>query len=127
MATTMTCGQGLAHNAALPAKLADVLDAVATNLAVHVIALDPADDAGAQEIAAYESLTERHRGAAAELRLIAEEMLGYRDLPPAPHDEQALRSPVVAGAFDELVRVEAELADLLAQRAREWEALRASR
>ncbi len=126
MATQLTCGQGLAHNAALPAKLAELLDTVAHNLAAHVTALDPSEDAGAQEIAAYESLTDRHRGAATELRLIAEEMLGYRDLPPARHDPAALGSPAIVAAFEDLARVENELSELLALRAREWAALRST-
>jgi hypothetical protein len=126
MATPTTCGQGLASNAALPAKLAELLDTIADNLAAHVTALDPSEDAGAQEIAAYESLTDRHRGAATELRLIAEEMLGYRDLPPAGHDPAALGAPAIVAAFEDLVRVENELSELLEQRAREWAALRDS-
>ena len=121
MADAPTCGQGLAHNAALPAKLADVIDAVADNLVVHMTALDPADHAAAQELAAYTSLAERHRAIAADLRATADEMEGYRDLPTAPHDETVMSSPEVAAAFAGLVRVEAELAELLRARAREWE------
>lgn len=37
------CGEGLAHHAALPARLAELRSAVAENLEAHLTALDPND------------------------------------------------------------------------------------
>jgi len=45
-----TCGQGLAHNAAPPAKLAEVFAAVAEVLEIHLTALDPKDKGSRPEL-----------------------------------------------------------------------------
>ena len=81
-----TCGKGLAQNSALPAKLAEVIDAVGDNHAEHLTALDERDPAARVERDAYASLLAKQRIGAAQLRVIANEMAGYRDMPMAPHD-----------------------------------------
>ena len=43
-----TCGQGLAEHSALPAQLAEVIEAMADNLQVHMAALE-LDDEPARE------------------------------------------------------------------------------
>jgi hypothetical protein len=125
MASPSTCGEGIAENAALPAAVAGVLDAIAENLEAHLAALDPGgDDAAAAEHAAWTAIAARHRALAADLRAAADEMAAQRDLPMAPHDEAAMASPEALGAFEALVGAEAQLSALLARRAREWEAMR---
>ena len=59
MARQATCGAGLAHNAAVPAKLADVAGTLARNLDAHIPALDLGDPDAAREYDVYERLGDR--------------------------------------------------------------------
>ena len=109
-----TCGQGLAANALLPAKLAELAAAQADVLEHHTRALDPSDPQAQRELEAYASLTGAHRGLAAELARLAEEMAGCRDLPMARHDVAVMTAPDgQAEAFRRFVGVERELLALL--------------
>jgi hypothetical protein len=110
---TQTCGQGVADNAVLPALLAEVTEAMASNLQVHMAALELDDEPARQEHAVYLRLTEEHRQASARLRAISQEMAAARDLPMGRHDQQAMSSPEVAEAFQRLVRAKQELLALL--------------
>jgi hypothetical protein len=110
---TQTCGQGVADNAVLPALLAAVTEAMASNLQVHMAALELDDEAARQEHAVYLRLTEEYRQASARLRGIGQEMAAARDLPMGRHDKQAMSSPEVAEAFRRLVRAKQELLALL--------------
>jgi hypothetical protein len=78
--------------------------------------LDLTDEHAKREHAAYAKLAEEHRGIAAQLRATADEMEGYRDLPMGRHDQEALSSPEVVNAFEDLVNVEQELVELLEAR-----------
>ena len=113
MVEEQTCGRGLAEHAALPAKLAEVTEATADNLQLHMAALQLDDPAARMEHGLYLRLVEEQRQAAARLRLVGEEMAGARDLPMGAHDEQALASPAVAEAFRRFVRVRQELVGVL--------------
>jgi hypothetical protein len=116
MAEQPTCGRGLASHSPLAASLAELTDAVASNLDVHMRALDPTDEDARREHAAYLRLSEEHRRAAAELRAIGEEMAGYRDLPMGRHDHEEMTSPDVAAAFRRFVTAERDLVALLQRR-----------
>jgi hypothetical protein len=113
----LTCGQGIAQNAALPAKLADVLAAVAENLEVHLTALDPKDKASRPEFDAYVALATEHREIESRLRALVVRMEGYRELPMANHDMTVMTSAKTAQAFERLVTEEKALSALLASRA----------
>jgi hypothetical protein len=115
MAEQPTCGQGVAENAALPARLAEVTEALAENLRVHMQALELDDEAARQEHAVYLRLVEEHRQTAARLRAVARQMAAARDLPMGRHDHTALSSPEVADVFRRFVAAKQELADLLEQ------------
>jgi hypothetical protein len=109
-----TCGQGLAANAFLPAKLAEVLAARAEVLERHMQALDRSDPQAQQELEAYAHLAHAHRDVASELSRLAQEMAGYRDLPMARHDLAVMASPEGQMAdFRRFVAVEQELLTLL--------------
>jgi hypothetical protein len=108
-----TCGRGLAEHAALPARLAEVTEAMADNLQVHMQALELDDEPARQEHAVYLRLAEEQRQAAARLRAVAGEMAAARDLPMGRHDQQTMGSPEVGDAFQRLVRAKQELLDLL--------------
>jgi hypothetical protein len=110
MAEPQTCGQGLAQHSAIPRLLGELVDALAENLERHMPALDLGDDAARVEHAAYERLAGRHRQIAAELRSVAEDMAGQRDLPMGPHDMDVIGSPEVAEAFAGFVAAERALA-----------------
>ncbi|HEX5759532.1 MAG TPA: hypothetical protein VF121_10085 [Thermoanaerobaculia bacterium] len=91
MAEHPTCGEGLAEHSALPAKLGELIAAMAENLEVHMQALDSKDPDARRE----------HR------------MAGYRDLPMGRHDEKAMAGPEVLAAFETFVRAKQELLELL--------------
>ena len=108
-----TCGQGLAEHAVLPAQLAEVTDAMADNLQVHMQALELDDEAARQEHAVYLRLAEEQRQAAGRLRAVAGEMAAARDLPMGRHDVQTMSSPEVADAFQRFVKARQELLAVL--------------
>jgi hypothetical protein len=108
-----TCGKGLAEHSALPAKLAELENALAENLELHQKTLDLRDDNARKEHDAYIGLAKEHRDIAARLKATAERMAGYRDLPMGAHDEKALADPNLLDAFATFVKREEELLALL--------------
>jgi hypothetical protein len=113
MDTEQTCGKGLAEHSALPAQLAEVTEAMAGNLQVHMAALELDDEPAREEHAVYLRLVEEQRQAAGRLRAVAGEMAAARDLPMGRHDAQALASPEVADAFRHFVTAKQALAATL--------------
>jgi hypothetical protein len=110
-----TCGKGLAENSVLPAKLGQLISAMAGNLDAHRRALDLTDPNSRTEYAAYEKLLKELRQTAAQLSVTADEMGGYRDLPMGRHDEKAMTHPRVREAFEQFVGHKRELFELLKQ------------
>ncbi len=108
-----TCGKGLAENSVLPAKLGELISAMAENLDVHRKALDLTDRNSRAEYEAYEKLLKDLRQIAAQLSVTASEMAGYRDLPMGRHDERAMTHPRVREAFEKFVQRKQELLTLL--------------
>jgi hypothetical protein len=108
-----TCGRGLAEHSALPARLAEVTEAMASNLQVHMQALELDDEPAREEHAVYLRLAEEQRQAAARLRAVANEMAAARDLPMGRHDAQTMSSPEVGDTFRRFVKAKQELLDLL--------------
>ena len=117
MEEQQTCGQGLAEHSELPARIAEVTEAMADNLRVHMQALELDDEAARQEHAVYLHLVEEQRQAAGRLRAVAGEMAAARDLPMGRHDTQTMRSPEVGEAFQRFVEARQELLHLLQQMA----------
>jgi hypothetical protein len=109
-----TCGEGLAANAVLPAKLAELMSARAEVLKRHTRALDLSDTAAQEELDAYTSLERAHRDVASELADLAEEMASYLSLPMGRHDVTVMSDPKgQMEAFRRFVAVEQELRALL--------------
>jgi hypothetical protein len=108
-----TCGKGLAENSALPAQLADVVEAMAGNLQVHMAALELDDEPAREEHAVYLRLVEEQRQAAGRLRAVAGEMAAARDLPMGRHDSETMRSPEVGDAFRRYIQARQDLLTLL--------------
>jgi hypothetical protein len=109
-----TCGEGLAANAVLPAKLVDLMTAQAEVLKRHTRALDPIDATAQKELDAYAKLERAHRDVAGELADLAEEMASYRTLPMGRHDMTEMADPKgQMEAFRRFVAVERELLALL--------------
>jgi hypothetical protein len=105
-----TCGKGLAANAVLPAKLAELTAATAEVLERHTKALDVNDTAAREEFDAYAALVRAHRAVASELAKLAQQMAGYRDLPMGRHDEAMMADPAgQAEAFQRFVAIEREI------------------
>jgi hypothetical protein len=110
-----TCGKGLAENSVLPAKLGELIFAMAENLDVHREALDLTDANSRAENEAYEKLLKNLRQIATQLSVTASEMAGYRDLPMGKHDQAAMAHPRVGDAFQKFVQHKRELLVLLEQ------------
>lgn len=110
-----TCGKGLADHASLPAKMAELIAALAENLEIHMQSLDLTDPKAKEEHEAYAHLAVQNRGIARHLKATAQEMAGYRDLPMGRHDDRAMSDPQVVEAFEKLVRREEALDMLLSQ------------
>jgi hypothetical protein len=110
-----TCGKGLAENSILPAKLGELISAMAANLAAHRKALDLTDENSRAEDAAYEKLLKDLRQVAAQLSVTANQMSEYRDLAMGRHDEQAMTHPRVEESIERFVQRKRELLTLLEQ------------
>jgi hypothetical protein len=108
-----SCGKGLADHSVLPAKVAELIDAVAQNLELHMTALDLDDPNSRQEHEAYSQLATQHRHIAAQLHAMARQMASYRALPRGRHDEQTMSQPKFFKAFENFVEREQELHALL--------------
>jgi hypothetical protein len=108
-----TCAKGLAEHSALPAKLGELVGALAENLELHQKTLDLTDANAVKEHDAYVKLAREHRSIATQLQTTAAHMAGYRDLPMGRHDERAMADPKLLDAFTRFVRTEEELLALL--------------
>jgi hypothetical protein len=111
-----TCGQGLAEHSVLPAKLGELIASLAENLELHMNTLDLTDENSRKEHAAYLELSREYRKIAAQLQATAKQMAGYQDLPMGRHDQKAMSSPQIRGAFEKFVTREQELEGLLQNR-----------
>jgi hypothetical protein len=116
METPQTCGQGLAENSVLPAKLGELTDSMAEILEIHMGALDLQDNASRLEHEAYRELALEQRKTAGALKETARRMAGYRDLPMGAHDTSVMSSPRAVAAFENFVKLEEELVALLQHR-----------
>ncbi|HEY8477221.1 MAG TPA: hypothetical protein VIN09_10195 [Chloroflexota bacterium] len=117
-----TCGQGLAAHAVVPAKLAELMAALAEVLERHTKALDLTDPDADGELRAYTGLARDHRDIAARLAGLAQQMTSYRDLPMPRHDMVALTDPGgQMEAFQRYVAVEREFLALLQAKLKEEE------
>jgi predicted glycosyl hydrolase (DUF1957 family) len=104
-----TCGQGLAEHSSVPARMAELLAALARNLEIHRKASDRNDENSRKEDAAYRELAHDYREIAERLGATAAGMAGYRDLPMGAHDEAALSGPEVRHGFEKFVKAEEDL------------------
>ncbi|RPJ60699.1 MAG: hypothetical protein EHM24_26995 [Acidobacteria bacterium] len=112
-----TCGKGLAEHSSLPRLMGDLTAATAEVLERHTHALDLDDPSSRREHEAYAGLVGEFRDVSGRLKALAGRMAGYRDLPMGRHDMSAMMDPAAVGAFEQYVRVENELLDLLERRA----------
>ena len=113
MENSATCGQGLAQHSGLPAKLSELVHALAETLRRHTKTLDVTDEHARAELGVYQDLAERLRKVAAELQAAAQEMAGQRDEPMGRHDEEALSDPALMVPFQRFVKCEEELLAML--------------
>jgi hypothetical protein len=114
-----TCGQGLASRSVLQGKLGELLAALTRILEAHMRALDPADREAGKELDAYATLVTAHQDIADRLSGIADRMAEYRGLPMAAHDTAVMSDAVAHKAFENIVRLEHELATLLQEHLQE--------
>jgi len=78
-------------------------------------ALDLTDQNSRREYDAYEKLVKEQKQIANQLKSVANQMAGYRDLPMGRHDEKAMTHPRVREAFEKFVQHKQELKVLLEQ------------
>ncbi len=123
MPEEQTCGKGLAENSVLPARVGELISAMAGNLDAHRRALDLTDQNSRTEDEAYEKLLKELRQIAAQLSVTAQEMAGYRDLPMGRHNQADMTHPRVREAFEKFVQHKQELKTLLEQTAERDEKL----
>lgn len=116
MSEQRTCGQGLAESSVLPAKLGDVIEAMAEVLEVHMEALALEDNDSRREHEAYRELVKDHRQIANSLHRTARQMAGYRTLPMGRHIPEKIAGPQARDAFDQFVKLERELVQLVQER-----------
>src|SRR5262245_10207463 len=118
-----TCGRGVAANAVLPERIANLLAASGAVLDNHTRSLDSKNPNAKREATAYRRVIREHRAAAQRLVGLAETMKSCRDLTMAEHDMGVLtdsRSVDVMAAF---VDAEEELLSLLRDRVAEHSAM----
>jgi uncharacterized protein YhfF len=108
-----TCGEGLAEQARVPAKLAQLIACLADNLELHSGTLDTSDEHNEREHEVYRKLAEQHRRLSAQLEAAGAEMGAHRELPMGPHDPEALSARKIVEAFEAYVRLEEDLCALL--------------
>jgi hypothetical protein len=113
MSELLTCGEGMAERATLPATVAALMRALAEVLAVHQRALDGRDENATKELTAYVHVEEALREAVTQLESAATQLRACRDLPPASHDVSIVGGAAAAGAFRSFVDVEQETLELL--------------
>jgi hypothetical protein len=110
-----TCGKGIAERSRLTSMLGELVASTARVLEVHMKALDLTDPNSKLELDAYRHIATAHRRIAADLASTAERMMGYRTLPMGRHDMAAMTSPAPRHAFAGFVKLEEDLAALLAK------------
>jgi hypothetical protein len=116
METPQTCGQGLAENSVLPAKLGELIGSMAEILEIHMGALDLQDNDSRLEHEAYRELAGEQRRNAAKLQETARRMASYRDMPMGRHDMSVMSSRKAVEAFEKFVKLEEELILMLEKR-----------
>lgn len=104
-----SCGPGLAATSAMPKQMAEVLAALAENLALHLPTLVVTDEGARTEHAAYSQLVEEYRAVAAQLGAVAARMAGYQGLPVAQHDEERFADPALRAAYVRYVDLQKQL------------------
>jgi hypothetical protein len=104
-----TCGKGLAEHSSLPASLGQLTSALVEVLETHQAALDVTDEHARRELDAYVKLAQEFRAISSALHGVAEDMVGYRDLPMGRHDMRAMSGAKAVDAFAKFVRIEQEL------------------
>lgn len=108
-----TCGRGLAANSPLPAKLGELITALAGVPETHMKALDLHDQNSRPEHEAYGRLARALYHAAAQLEGTAREMAGCLDLPMGRHNMESMAGPEPLAAFERYIGAKRELLGLL--------------
>ncbi len=116
MADEPTCGKGLAEHSVLPAKISELIDALAENLDLHLTTLDMNDENSKKEDDVYRMLVREYSAIAARLEKTAGRMAGFRDLAMGRHNAEAMQDPKLHEAFKHYVTIEEELLQLLEMR-----------
>lgn len=120
MADEATCGTGMASNAILPTRMAEVMAALADVVTRHTESLDSDEVAGAAESEAWLAIATEHRQLARQLSAAADHMESQQDLPVANHDMSVLTSENAMSALEHYVAAQERLSELLRQQLSEF-------
>jgi hypothetical protein len=114
-AAERSCGKGLADGADVPTALAALINAMADVLQEHTRALEAVDIRARRELQCYRAVIVEQRKAASQLDATAALMRSHRDLAPAPHNEEVMRSEAAAKAFQRYQAAAEEARKVLAR------------
>ena len=117
-----TCGQELAAAAEVPDKWRQLMSHVATNLESHASWVGSDSNAARDEHDALLRLAQAYRDMAGAAARAVAAMTAMRDLAPAPHDPSRIDRAGQASWMRVKIRIQRELAALIAQHADESEA-----
>jgi hypothetical protein len=121
-----TCGTGVADQAILPARLADLTGSMAAVLELHQQALDRADPNTQLEFEAYERVSEALRSSSTLLTETSSRMTASRTVPMGRHDSEVLASQQATQAFGSFVMAKRKLFTLLGEQIEEDERMLAA-
>ncbi len=120
-----TCGQHISEMAVLPAKMSEVMTAVANMMDTHAtLMLQDKSKPSKQEAAALKKLAAQHKKLAAEFKKTQEMMEKASTWPNAPHDmNKMMNDSASKTAMAEMLRTHKEFDALLNKQIAELEAM----
>ena len=120
-----TCGQMIAEKAVLPAKMAEVMQAVTDMMDAHAkYMLTNKDKDSKKEAAALQKLAKEHKALSASFKKTADGMKKLADLPGAPHDMgKMMADPAIQASMKAMLQTHKDMAALLQKEVTEMEGM----
>lgn len=116
-AADKTCGQMMSEKAVLPAKMAELVTAVATMADAHanfMLTSEPKSKEAAAEAEGMKKLAQMHRDSAVAFTKIAESLKAAAAWPAAPHDmKKMMADPKIQESMKLMLSTHKEMAALL--------------
>ncbi len=116
----MTCGQMMAAESAMPAKMNELMTAIADGMEMHAKWSGTANKVAKGEHDAMMKIAKDHRQMGAMMKSTSEEMMKQKNLASAPHDMKAM-DPKMGETMTKQVTLEREMATMMMKDADETE------